>query len=61
MKDLTLKELYELNGGGFAYDVGCGIRYLANFTVGYFKHGGPGNLGSVYGGVLNAEVGCCPS
>jgi len=60
MRDLTFKELSEFNGGGFAYDLGCGIRYLANFTKGYFTSGGPGNVGSVFGGILNAEANSCP-
>jgi hypothetical protein len=60
MKDLNKNELLELNGGGFAYDIGCTWRYIGHFTYGYFASGGPINPGAVGVGYAVAEATKCP-
>jgi hypothetical protein len=60
MKDLENAELSELNGGGFAYDVGCAWRYIGNFTKAYIASGGPFSPVSFPVGVAVAEANGCP-
>ncbi len=36
MKNLTFEEITSVTGGGFAHDVGCGIRYAYFFARGCF-------------------------
>ncbi|MBW3466257.1 hypothetical protein [Arthrospiribacter ruber] len=61
MEPLNQNELFVLSGGGFAYDVGCGLRYAGNFLAGYFSSGGPSNPNSIAMGVIVAEAKKCPS
>lgn len=60
MKDLHNEELLELNGGGFAYDMGCLWRYAGHFTYGYIAGGGPISPSSVSTGYILAEATKCP-
>ncbi len=60
MKDLNKKELKELNGEGFAYDIGCTWRYIGHFTYGYLSSGGPFSFGAVVVGSSVAEATKCP-
>ena len=58
MKDLNFDELIVLDGGGFAYDMGCTWRCIAGYAVGFALNGGPLGAGYAGGVALSGMVRC---